>query len=413
VQDRESLAAPIPLAQVRTYLARKQHLLPGSQSTDLVQATRDVGALHATVPTAPYLSLWARVSGFQRQALDDALYERRALARLLCMRSTLHLVASDQLALFLQAYAGRRNITARQAMQNLLVQAGLCEEAGAGQLLDDLHDRVLEVARARGPCTVSRLSRAVPQLRAKVRHDVGKPYEGEFSIGSRLVPGMCELRLLIRARPRGTWRSNLYEYAVLSDWLPAVDLGSVTPAEAQAWLVRRYLAAFGPVTFEDVQWWTGFSRGETEAALASLSSELVEVRLEDLEPGHLLLARESQQLAHGAVHPDHYVFFLPGLDPYIMGYRDRRRFLDPEHRTKVFDRAGNAMPTVWIDGQVAGVWSQGKEGTVIYGLFQSTGETDALVAAEAQRLEAFLGGEVLPQRSHTPFLRALSRQAVP
>lgn len=33
-----------------------------------------------------------------------------------------------------------------------------------------------------------------------------------------------------RARPRGTWRSNLYEYAALSDWLPDVDLASVTPS---------------------------------------------------------------------------------------------------------------------------------------------------------------------------------------
>jgi len=58
-----------------------------------------------------------------------------------------------------------------------------------------------------------------------------------------LVPTMGVLGLLVRARPRGTWRSNLYEYAALSDWLPDVDLESVTPQEARAWLVRRYLAA--------------------------------------------------------------------------------------------------------------------------------------------------------------------------
>jgi len=34
--------------QVNGYLAYKQHLLPASQSTDVVQATRDIVALHAT-----------------------------------------------------------------------------------------------------------------------------------------------------------------------------------------------------------------------------------------------------------------------------------------------------------------------------------------------------------------------------
>jgi len=55
------------------------------------------------------------------------------------------------------------------------------------------------------------------------------------------------------APPRGIWRSNLYEYAALSDWLPDVDLASVIPQEGRVWLVRRYLAILGPVTFNDVQ----------------------------------------------------------------------------------------------------------------------------------------------------------------
>ena len=54
-----------------------------------------------------------------------------------------------------------------------------------------------------------------------------------------------------------------------------------------------------------------------------------------------------------------------------MGYRDRGRFLDPEHRTKLFDRAGNAVLTVWVNGRLVGAWGQRKEdGCVVYGLFE-------------------------------------------
>ena len=100
------------------------------------------------------------------------------------------------------------------------MEAGLCEADGAGRLLEDLLAQVLEVLGDSRASTVGALSKVVPELQAKVRHDVGKPYEGAFSVGSRLVPAMCDLGLLIRARPRGTWRSNLYEYAALADWLP-------------------------------------------------------------------------------------------------------------------------------------------------------------------------------------------------
>lgn len=50
------------------------------------------------------------------------------------------------------------------------------------------------------------------------------------------------------------------------------------------------------------------------------------------------------------------VVLLPVLDPYLMGYRDRDRFLDPSLRPLVYDRGGNATATVLVDGRVEGVW---------------------------------------------------------
>jgi hypothetical protein len=219
---------------------------------------------------------------------------------------------------------------------------------------------------------------------------------------------LCAQGLLVRARPQGTWRSSLYEYAALANWLPGLDLESVTPQEARAWLVRRYLAAFGPVTINDVQWWTGFSKGETDEALRALEPAIVETSIEGLGTAYLMLKTDEQLLDGFAPPTAPYVFLLPSLDPYIMGYRDRRRFLDPTHHSKVFDRAGNAMPTVWVGGRVAGAWGQQKDGRVIYRLFEPLGaeEEDSLVT-ETGRLDDFLDGEHLRPRTHTPFTRAL------
>jgi hypothetical protein len=396
---------------VNHYLAYKQHLLPGSRAGDVVQVTRDVVALHATAATGPYLSLWARVPGFQRQMLDEALYERRMLVKVLCMRVTLHVVASDEVSFFYQAFPPdffERPMPLQFRGGGLLAHAGLCDEEEAGALLADLHRRVLAVVAEDGPLTTQQIGQKVPEFQARIRHDVGKAYEGEFSIGSRLMGDMCARGLLVRTRPRGTWRSSLYEYAALSDWLPEVGLEAVTLEGARAWLVRRYLAAFGPATLDDVQWWTGLSKGEAEEALNASASAVVEVAIEGLGNGYLMLADDAERLRDFTPSDGPHVFLLPGLDPYIMGYRDRRRFLSPEHRKKVFDRAGNAVPTVWANGRVVGVWGQRKDGQVFRELFEPVGDVEqALLAEEVRRLGDFLEGEALPPGIRTPFTRAL------
>lgn len=396
----------LPLPLVNAYLAHKQHLLaPGAAG--VAQVTRDLVALHATDPTAPYLSLCARLPGFERQALDGALYTRRELVRNTCMRATLHAVPGDELPFFLQAFAGQHAAEVR-ALQAILVQAGICHEDEAPACLQGLQRRVLGAIAARETSTVRDLGQAVPELAARVRHSAGRAYEGEFSVGSRLIPVLCAQGLLVRTRPQGTWRSNLYEYALLSRWLPQIDPSSVAPPEAQAWLVRRYLAAFGPATPDDIQWWTGFARGEMEGALRSLQPALARVALAGLGDGFLMLAEDLRQLRHFALPAAPYVSLLPGLDPYIMGYRDRRRFLAPEHQAKVFDRAGNAMPTVWTGGRVVGVWRERTDGSIAYGLFAPVKPAEeALLSQEVRQRERFYAGEFIPARTSTPFFRAL------
>jgi hypothetical protein len=398
------------LSLLNHYLAHKQRLLPGSRGDDVMQVTRDIVALHATAATGPYFSLRARVGSFQRQALETALYEQRALVKLLCMRVTLHVVASDEAAFFYRAFPPdffERPMPAEFRGGGLLAHAGLCSEEEAGALLADLHRRVLGVVAEDGPSTTQQIGRKVPEFAAKIHHDAGKAYEGEFSIGSRLVGDMCMRGLLVRTRPRGTWRSSLYEYAALSDWLPGVDLESVTQGEARAWLVHRYLAAFGPVTPDDVQWWTGLTKGETQQALDAIASKVAEVAIEGLGDEHLMLADDAERLHDFMLPRAPYVFLLPSLDPYIMGYSDRRRFLASEHRKKVFDRAGNAVPTVWANGRVVGVWGQHKDGRVFYELFEPLGDAEWLLTEEVWGLEEFLEGEALPPGIRTPFTRSL------
>ena len=94
-----------------------------------------------------HFSLWARVSDFRRETLEDALYEQRTLVKLLCMRVTLHVVPSDEAAFFHQAFPFdflERPTPPQFRGGGLLLGAGLCKEKEAEALLEDLHRRVFD-----------------------------------------------------------------------------------------------------------------------------------------------------------------------------------------------------------------------------------------------------------------------------
>lgn len=376
--------------RVNQFVLEKQHLAPGTQGQDVLKVVDDICALHATSATTPYLSLWSRIRGFAREQLDAELYETRRMIKAVCMRRTMHIVGVEDWPVLFQATKDRLWRSHLRQMHQLLVWAGVCQEGQEATTLARLQSEVADALAETGPSTVAELSQLVPELTATVRHDVGKPYEGAFSLGSRLVPGMCTLGTLVRARPRGSWRSNLYEYAALDDWLPGVDLEAVEPPGAQAQLVRQYLAAFGPATEDDVVWWTGFGKRETRRALNALGDEVTRIKIEGLEGGYLILAPDARRIRTAGVQAGAAINLLPGLDSYIMGYHDRRRFLDPEHHSQVFDRAGNAVGTAWVDGRVVGVWDA-SEGRVEVFVWDDQ-QGDALLA-EARRVGRFIGQE--------------------
>ena len=96
----------IGVAQRRARLSVRHHLAPGAQAPDVLTATRDLLALHATDPATVYLSAWARVTGHLVPELEKALYDDRVLVRMLGMRRTIF-VLPVELAPVVQAACTR------------------------------------------------------------------------------------------------------------------------------------------------------------------------------------------------------------------------------------------------------------------------------------------------------------------
>jgi hypothetical protein len=143
--------------------------------------------------------------------------------------------------------------------------------------------------------------------------------------------------------------------------------------------------------------------GETKKALAGITPPPEEVDL-DGQTGLLLAGADGPPKK---TKP--WVALLPALDPTVMGWSERAWYLG-DHRPAVFDRSGNAGPTVWWDGRIVGSWGQRKDGDIVVRLLEDIG-ADAATAVdkEARRLQSWLGSVRFTPRFRTPLEQELVR----
>ena len=176
--------------------------------------------------------------------------------------------------------------------------------------------------------------------------------------------------------------------------LPDTDTASSTVA-------RLWLTSYGPATVDDLQWWTGWTKTRTKAALATLDT--VEVDLDGATG--LLLADDAEPVPE----PDPWVALLPALDPSAMGWKHRDFCLGP-HREQLYDVNGNAGPTVWAGGRIVGGWAQRDDGEVVVRLLDDVGtDVSTRIDERAAALTTMLGDVRLKARARgwTPVEREL------
>ncbi|WP_405365792.1 winged helix DNA-binding domain-containing protein [Kitasatospora sp. NBC_00039] len=389
---RSSSVPPVGDEQRRARVGRRHLLAPSGRAARVEQVTEAVVGLHATDAATVYLSACARLAEPSAAEVERALYEDVSLVKLLSMRRTIFAV-TEEFAPYVSASTARAIAVKERA--TLLKHLRDFAEGWDERRLAETELAVLAALDRRGEATTSELGADVPALRETMLMSAGKPYEAKQSVGSRLLRLLASDGHLRRCRPRGSWLSSSYPWARVPQW-PDVPV-----REAKAEVVRRWLAAYGPATVEDVKWWTGWTLADTRKALADVGA--VDVALAGGVAG-LVLPGDVEPVAE----PEPWAALLPALDPTVMGWRGREWYLRPEDVPALFDRAGNAGPTVWWCGRVVGGWAQRADGEVVWRLFADVGaEAEAAVVGEAARLSGWLGEARVTPRFRTPLEREL------
>jgi hypothetical protein len=357
-------------AQINAYTQKKHFLVEQAPAVEVEAVISQICGLHATAAPTPYLSLWARFPEFKHEFLDAALYDRRSLGRIRCMRKTLYLLPKQILADF---YKATIHLISRQAEKYLAYRGVTWQDylrfaQGIEELLGNEGMTAAEIRRALG---------------------------ANFDVPA-VVSVMSDLGRLARGEPPSGWRSTQYRYYRFATYFPDVDLDAREEGQAVQEVVRAYLSAFGPVFEADIVWWTGLGKTKIRRALDSLEAEIDQVGINGLGDAALVLRSQLDDLHDVKTEEAFSVHLLPALDPYLMGYHLRDRYLDPEFGKILFDRSGNIPATIWGHGRVAGVWDaeEAQQGIMKLFFFESLpANTLQLICRKAEQLGLFISGQ--------------------
>ncbi len=130
-----------------------------------------------------------------------------------------------------------------------------------------------------------------------------------------------------------------------------------TSAEVLPELFRRFLTVYGPATLADAAWFLGLWK-ERKKELSALNLDEY-ARFDYNGKTYYDIA---EPIDMGDI-PE--LTLLSGFDPLIESYTERSFILPPEYKSAVILKSGICLPTIAVNGQVAGLWNIKKSEPII------------------------------------------------
>jgi hypothetical protein len=306
----------------RATLARQ--LLLAREKLDVSEAADRLGGLQAQEPRPPFLALWSRLDGFERDDLHAALH-KGAVVRGMLMRATLHLVSRADYG------------TLRPVLDDVMTRAMTGALRGRDEGLD--LDKVLPAATK----LLEQRPRTFNELRAELSNRFPKVNERALGYAVR-----TQLALVMVPSDDDWAFARDAPFA-----LPGIRLRKPDP-EA---LVRAHLGAFGPASVADVQRWSGLQG--LKPVVEGLRDELVAFKGEGRR--ELYDLPDAPRPGADAEAPPR---FLPDFDSLMLAHDDRTRVIADKHRPLIASKNLRIPAMVLWDGFAAGTWRvERKRGT--------------------------------------------------
>ncbi|MEV0390186.1 winged helix DNA-binding domain-containing protein [Nonomuraea sp. NPDC050643] len=340
----------------RSTLARQ--LLLGREALDVAEAVRRMVALQAQHAASPYLALWNRITAFDPADLDAAFTDRKIVKATL-LRITLHAVHADDHPHLHEAM--QPSLRGARLGDPRFTRSGITP-ADADALVGDL------LAFADQP-------RFADEIQSWIQERLGVPPKGVWWALRTYAP-------LLHAATGAPWSFGARPAYVAAGIPPT--LGAEADQALQR-LVLRYLEGFGPASAVDVAQFALVTRKRARGAIDALAGTLQ--RLTGPDGSELFDLPGTPRPAEDTPAPAR---LLPMWDNVLLAHADRSRVIPPQYRRLVTRTNGDVLPTLLVDGYVAGVWRPAGDGIEATAFHPLPGQVWDELAAEAQALAALL-----------------------
>jgi hypothetical protein len=350
--------------EVRLTRARAQRL-NGNRGSDVVEVVRDLVGVQAQHMPAARMALRPRTTGVDAEGVRKAYNENRTLVRIWAMRSTLHMVAAEDVG-WIVGLLGPVFAAADKRRRD---QLGLHDDV-LKKAVPTLHEIVAE----NGPITRADLVQRLGRKGISVGPETQGP---AHLIGYAAMTGfICRGPDVEKEEPT---------YVVIKDW--AGKQKQLDDDEALAELTRRYVASRGPVTPEDFKRWSGLPAKQARRGFDLVGEELSEVDA----------AGEPAWVASGTTRckprKEPSVVLVGLFDEYLLGYASRDLVVANRFAKRI-QAGGFVKPAVLLDGRVVGTWKQKgtvKKVTIEVEPFEKVTAIESQIESAAADVGRFLG----------------------
>jgi len=321
-----------------------------------------------------FSSFWARIGGFRDSDLTSEFGPNGGLVRIRTVRGTMHTIPSKDYWIHLFGSPGyrrflsnhdraakKRGIGDREFRVQSLYEPLLDHIKGRAATANEITEFVVGRLKQHGIRSTMKLQRGWSS-----QATVGPSWTG--------IGEMSNLGLIVSAGRKGSetlWAST-------EDWLDTKSRPS-NPEECYIDLIRKYIENYGPVTRDDIVYWTFLLTKDVDKAIESLKDDLTTENFGTKQ--EYLSIQDPERMDEP---PD--TIILPEFDSLMMGHKDKSRYLDKRHVKKVFWGLGGIHRTILLDGFAGAIWKRkktSKEMIVhVYPLRQLTGSEKGSIEEE-------------------------------
>lgn len=344
---------------------------PAGQLTAVASA---VCGLQAQVLTAAEMALGLRVRNATVATVREAMWSTHQLVKTYGPRTTLHLLAADDVPVFMAALRARERLAPELWHAKLNVSP-----SQATALLE-------AIAQSLDGCALTReeLARAVAERVGEWAREPLASTWGEFLPPAAFRGWLCF----------GPSQGSKVTFVRADQWVP--NWREVDPDAALRDVLVRYAATYGPITARDFAHWFWLTPDIAQSLIDANADALTRV---SVAGGYAWLPAGSDEPA--PTQRRDTLRLVPQYDCYVLGSNPRESIVPDNARARIASHGRGrfegavGLPVVLINGVVSGIWERRERAAEVLLRVETfeplTVAQRDLLDLEVDRLSAFFG----------------------